>query len=133
VLNSSRLVKAPDNPVPGQLPQTPDPVEIDGEQEYLVSKLLSSRLRYKKLQYQADWLGHDPDPTWYPASYFKNAPIRLKEFHDSYPEAPGPPSRLDQWIAAAADDQLAEEHTEDDLPVIGREGVKGTKRRRTNK
>lgn len=47
----------------------------------------------KQLQYKANWVGHDPDDKWHPAKNL-NAPMRLREFNEEYPEAPGPPKRL---------------------------------------
>jgi hypothetical protein len=52
------------------------------------------RLHYRKLQYRAKWVGHDPDTNWYPARDFKNAPEKLLEFYRRYPDLPGPPKRL---------------------------------------
>lgn len=133
VINASRLVRAPDNPVPGQVVPPPEPIVVEGEKEWTVSEILSSRLNYGRLQYLANWEGHDPDPTWYPASDFKHAPVRLREFHDKHPEAPGPPSRLDSWITAAAEDLEPPDHPDDNRPVLVKEGVAGTKRRRTTR
>ena len=115
-INASRLIKARNDPVPGQLIRPPEPVVVNGDQEYTVTKIISSRLYYSRLQYKADWLGHDPDPTWYYAADFKNAPIRVKEFHQAFPKAPGPPKRLAKWIAAAADNTLLDDQSDDNKP-----------------
>lgn len=130
IRNASQLLRARDDPVPGQRISPPEPVIINGEQEWTVQKVISSRLYFKKLQYKVDWLGHDPDPTWYYASNFRNAPARLKEFHDRHPDAPGPPARLTEWLAAAADDRDAESSVEDDLPIMERRSHTGLRRRR---
>jgi hypothetical protein len=50
-LNASRLIKARDDLVPGQLLKFEDPVAIDGELEWTVDKILSSRVHYGELQY----------------------------------------------------------------------------------
>jgi hypothetical protein len=85
-------------PLPGQIVDPPPPVIIDGEQEWEVDEILDSRIRWKKLYYRVQWLGHDPDPKWYPAEDFSNAPWRLREFHEKYPDKPGPPALLDEWL-----------------------------------
>ncbi len=85
-------------PLPGQVVDPSPPVIINGDQEWEVRQILDSRLRWKKLYYRVKWLGHDPDPQWYPAENFRHAPQRLKEFHDRYPNKPGPPRLLQRWI-----------------------------------
>jgi hypothetical protein len=48
-LNASRLIKAKDDPVPGQLLKSEDSVDINGELEWTIDKILSSRVHYSKL------------------------------------------------------------------------------------
>ncbi|KAI9039180.1 Retrovirus polyprotein [Aspergillus affinis] len=84
-------------PMPGQIRDPEPPIEIQGESEWLE--------------------GYPPDPAWYPASNFRNAPLKLQEFHDQYPEKPGSPRRLANWLAAAANDEFLDEHDDNDLPV----------------
>ncbi|KAJ3559097.1 hypothetical protein NPX13_g9588 [Xylaria arbuscula] len=130
VINASRLVRAPGDPVPGQMIPPPPPVEIDGILEWEVNKILTSRLTRGKLEYQAEWTGHDPDPMWYPAGNFKGSAMRVKEFHETNPAAPGPPRRLQQWIEAAADDEELSDHDEDNLPVdSSSRGIRRTRRK----
>jgi hypothetical protein len=72
-------------------------------------------LVHGKLKYRVKWLGFDDDLDEYPASNFKHAPQALKDFHDKYPELPGPPRNLDYWIQTA----LADEPSEIDLTMTG--------------
>ena len=51
-----------------------------------------------RLKYRASWVGFDEDPEWYPASDFKYAPHKLRDFHLAYPSLPGPPRKLNEWI-----------------------------------
>ena len=45
------------DPVPGQHPDPPPPIEVNGEAEWEVEKILASRLfRKKTLQYRAKWV-----------------------------------------------------------------------------
>lgn len=120
LFHASRLRRDPDNPLPGQQEPTPEPEEIDGEPEWEVTRILDSRVRRGKLEYQVEWRGCDPDDEWYPARNFKNAPVRVQEFHDSNPHAAGPPINLDKWIKMAADNDNngnTGNEEEDDKPV----------------
>jgi hypothetical protein len=44
---------------PGQLPEPPPLVAIDGEDEYLIEEILDSRMHRHKLQYLVKWIGYD--------------------------------------------------------------------------
>jgi hypothetical protein len=127
VIHASRLRKAPGDPLPGQT-QPPPPIEmVDNEPEWTVTKVLASKVFRKKLQYQVEWQGLDPDPTYYDAESFKHAPVRLMEFHERNPNAPGPPKRLQEWIRAAAEDGDPGEHEDDN--AAGQTGGRRTVRR----
>ena len=62
--HADRLRKYPNNPMPGQDYERPTGDVIDpalGEEEWEVDKILTSKIRYKKLWYQVSWKGWDPD------------------------------------------------------------------------
>ncbi|EHA46938.1 hypothetical protein MGG_17586 [Pyricularia oryzae 70-15] len=109
------------DPLPQQKREPPPPEEINGEPEFVVDKVLASRLfgRSKILQYQVAWQGCDPDDTWYPAENFKNSATALDDFHKKYKDAAGPPKRLAIWIKAAAEDKLDEPNQEDNVAEHG--------------
>jgi hypothetical protein len=92
----------------------PPPIQVGETEEWEVEKILDAKLRYRKLVYRVQWLGHDVDLTWYPAGNFKNSADKIEEFHDNYPSKPGPPLRLQAWKDAAAADQLLDDHPDDD-------------------
>lgn len=107
LFHADRLRKAATDPLPQQI-KVPEPPEvINNEPEWEVERILASRLtgRNRKLQYQASWVGHDDDPTYYDASGFKNASTKLEAFHLEYPKAAGPPVNLPHWIREAASEQ----------------------------
>ena len=127
--HASQLRKAPVNPLPGQR-ATPAPPEIvEGELEWTVNRIISSRIHRGKLQYQAEWQGCDPDPGFYDAESFKHSPVRIQEFHERHPEAEGPPKRLAQWIRAAAEDKEPEPHDDDNAAESRRSRTRRTSRR----
>jgi hypothetical protein len=114
VIAASRLRKAADNPVPGQHPDPPLPIEVNGEAEWEVEQILASRLlRKKTLQYRAKWIGYDTDPMWYNAENFKGSPYKLRDFHMSNPSAAGPPVQLPYWIECWEQDKEPEDRSDD--------------------
>jgi hypothetical protein len=117
VFSPDKLRKAPNDPLPGQRIAHPSPVEINGELEWEIDRILASRLYYGKLRYRVKWKGFDEDPKWYPARNFKGSPNKIQEFHDAYPEAIGPPKRLEAWIKAYKTGTELEDELDDDLPA----------------
>lgn len=133
VFHADRLRKAAQDPMPQQYMEPEPPVEINGEPEWEVERILASRLfgQRSKLQYQVSWVGLDPDETWYPAGDLKNSPFLLERFHRENPEAAGPPVRLQQWIRDAADDTFSEDHEDDDVAEHDATGKRARKRHST--
>jgi hypothetical protein len=129
LFHADRLRKADEDPLPQQVQAPPPPEEINGEPEFEVERIERARLHghRKELQYQAAWRGCDPDDTWYPAANFKNAPVMVEKFHEIHPEAPGPPVRLQQWMRAAAADEVEDDHPDDNRAA--KKGIR-TKTRR---
>jgi transposase InsO family protein len=104
-------------PLPGQVPDPQPPIEVDNQEEWEVQEILAVRLHYHKLQYRVRWIGHDDDPTWYPAQNFKNAASKIQTFHEKFPTLPGPPKRLQEWLRAAEEDDFLMDHPDDDSPL----------------
>ncbi len=116
IFHADRLRKDPGNPLPGQVNKKPEATEVNGELEWEVEQILSSRVLHGKLHYKVEWKGWDPDDQWYPASNFKNAATTLRRFHEQYPDEAGPPVRLESWIRYAEEDKFDEGHVDDDKP-----------------
>jgi RNase H-like domain found in reverse transcriptase/Reverse transcriptase (RNA-dependent DNA polymerase)/Integrase zinc binding domain/Chromo (CHRromatin Organisation MOdifier) domain len=132
LFHADRLRKAANDPLPQQDQPPPPPEEINGEPEYTVTKILASRLfgRTKRLEYQVEWQGYDPDDTWYPAENFKNSGVAIESFHRQYPDAAGPPARLTEWIRAAAEDSNDPPHDNDNVAQHGEMNARRQRKRR---
>jgi hypothetical protein len=71
--------------IPGQLPAPPPPIEINGEEEFEVSKIIDSRINRRRLEYLVHWQGYEvSERTWEPAANLANAPKMIKKFHRQY-------------------------------------------------
>ncbi|OJD27579.1 hypothetical protein ACJ73_01037, partial [Blastomyces percursus] len=83
-----------------QINVPPEPIEIEGENEWEIEEVLASRINRGKLQYRVKWLGFDDDFSWYPARNLKGSPHLLREFHIANPTKPRRPKRLNDWLEA---------------------------------
>ena len=98
VFSPDRIRKAGTDPLPGQIAEPQPPIIVNTEKEWEVQEVLASKLVRNKLRYRINWLGHDEDLDWYPASDIKYAPAKLREYHIANPDQPGPPKQLQNWI-----------------------------------
>ena len=110
MFSPDKLRKASTDPLPGQKNDLELPIQVNGDDEWEVDKVLASRIVRKVLKYQVSWKGYDPDPTWYPAWNFTGSPQLLKQFHNAYPKKPGPPKYLDEWLQCWKEGTEPEEH-----------------------
>lgn len=90
VFHVSLLKATVPNKFPGRFHAPPDPVMVDGQEEFIVENILDSRLHRSQLQYLIKWQGYSSeDNSWEPADNV-NAPRLLRLFHQRYPDKPGP-------------------------------------------
>ncbi|KAJ5707606.1 hypothetical protein N7488_007407 [Penicillium malachiteum] len=101
-------------PMPGQWQEPPPPLEVNGDLEWEVQEIRSSRRNNGRCEYLVKWVGHDNDRAWYRASNFTHSIELLKEFHERFP-AKVRPLRLPQWITLSEAVQDIEEHEDDCL------------------
>jgi hypothetical protein len=91
VFHVSLLEPTIKNKFQGRTQEPPPPVDIEGEEEFEVEEILDSRLFRRHGQYRVHWVGyHVSEATWEPWELLKNAPEKVQEFHDKYPNKPGP-------------------------------------------
>ena len=101
------------NPLLGQIEDPQPPIEVNGQEEQEVDKVLAIKLSQQKLYYCICWIRHDEDLIWYPASNFKNSLAYLCDFYQQYLALPGPPKRLDNWLQAAENDKFLPDNEQD--------------------
>ena len=85
VFHVSLLEHAASDPLPGQRRRRPPAVIVDGEEKWVVERVLDSHLFYRKLQYLVKWMGDDT-PTWQPVGNMENAMDAVRDFHRLNPD-----------------------------------------------
>jgi hypothetical protein len=89
VFHVSLLEKYDGNRIPGRIAEPSPAVEVEGQEEWIVRRILDSRRRYGRLEYRVDWDGYGPeDWTWEPATNLSNAPEAVQDFYQRYPNKP---------------------------------------------
>ena len=69
------------------MPQAP--VEVEGEEEYIVEEILDSCLRCNKLEFLVKWEGYtNENNLWEPEDNCKNACNTIATFYHKYPQVP---------------------------------------------
>ena len=70
VFSPDKLQEAVNDPLPRQIQEPPEPIEINDDEEWEVEEILNSWIYQKKLQYCVKWIGFNKDWTWYYTSNF---------------------------------------------------------------
>ena len=70
-------------------PPLPEPVEVDGEEEWESERILDSQYYRRQFQYLIHWKGFDEGHnSWEAAKNITHAEEVIKEFHQMNPNAP---------------------------------------------
>ena len=89
VFHVDRLSPYKGNEVNGLEPLPPEPVTIEGEEEYEVDHIRDSKMFGQTLKYLIRWTGYgEGEDTWEPAKNLEHAPEKVQEFHARNPGAP---------------------------------------------
>jgi hypothetical protein len=89
VFNIVKLTTAPPDPIPGRHPQPPPPPEvIDGEDEYIVEKILDSKMFRGRLKFKIKWEGYGPEHDSWEYATEVYAPERVADFYQRNPAVP---------------------------------------------
>jgi hypothetical protein len=82
-----------EDPIPGRSHSPPQPIIVEGQEEWEVEKILDSRWikEGKEFQYRVKWKDFpSSENAWEPPEHIENAPERVLEFHTKYPNKPHP-------------------------------------------
>ena len=89
VFNVVKLKAVPKDPIVGcRRRSPPEPVIVDGEQEYEVDEILDSRLRNAKLQFLVSWKGYGREENSWVSERDLHAPELIDSFYQRNPDAP---------------------------------------------
>lgn len=62
VMHASKLTKDPNDPLEGQTSEPQLPIEINGENEWVVEEVLDSKKKRNYIHYRVQWADYPPDP-----------------------------------------------------------------------
>ena len=89
VFNVSQITPYKESTIEGQKKKPLPPIEVQGEEEYIVERILDSRQYYGKLQYLIKWKGYiDEHNSWEPEENLTHAKTLVKKFHKEHASAP---------------------------------------------
>ena len=77
-------------PAPNTRYKKPPPLQVQGQEEYEVQRILDAKRRGRHLWYLVSWKGYGPEnDSWEPVENV-HAPRLVKNFHLRFPNKPGP-------------------------------------------
>jgi hypothetical protein len=92
VFHTSLLKPYQENEIEGRVQEPPPPIEVDGEEEYEVEKILSHKYKNGRIKYYIRWKGYGPEhDEWVDIGFMNNCKEVLAEWLLAHPD---PPARL---------------------------------------
>jgi RNase H-like domain found in reverse transcriptase/Reverse transcriptase (RNA-dependent DNA polymerase)/Integrase zinc binding domain/Chromo (CHRromatin Organisation MOdifier) domain len=89
VFNVVKLTQAPVDPIPGRRAHAPPPPVLVGDgEEYIVERVLDSRVRRGKLQFKVKWKGYGVEEDSWESASDVHADDLVREFYRAHPGAP---------------------------------------------
>jgi hypothetical protein len=89
VFNIVKLTTTPPNLILGRHPQLPPPPEvIEGEDEYLVEKILDSKMFHRRLKFKIKWEGYGTEHDSWEYATEVYAPEQVADFYQRNPAVP---------------------------------------------
>ena len=93
VFHASKLVLYHEDLIAGRAPAKPGPIEVEGQEEFEVERVLDSRIHRGRVQYFVKWTGYDDsENSWEPPRNLLHAKRLVTQFHAQHPDAPQPVS-----------------------------------------
>ena len=90
--------------IEGRTPEPPPPIEVEGEEEYEIEKLIDARIWRNQKQYLVKWKDYpDSDNSWEPLKNITHADQAIAEFHDRHKDF--------QWEPRARVKRTPKRHT----------------------
>ncbi len=103
------------NEVNRLMPPPPEPVTVEGEEQYEVDHIRDSKLFDHTLKFLIQWKGYgEGKDTWEPSSHLSHAPEKVSEF---YIQNPGTPRKVSAVIHASLPWQFHTDLTEINVDV----------------
>ena len=103
------------NKINGQEVPPPEPVTVEGEEEYKVDHIRDSKLFGCTLKYLVCWKGYgEGEDTWEPSKNLAHALDKVKEFHSLNP---GAPRKIEALIYMSLPWQSSHQYTEANVDV----------------
>lgn len=107
VFNVVKLELAIPDPIKNRhIPPPPDPILVDGEEEYEIESIIQLSRRYRGWWYLVKWKGYE-EYQWVKASDMHHAADLVDQFHREHPDIGKPETIGKIRLSPAAFDSLA--------------------------
>src|ERR1700761_2899972 len=116
IFHVDRLSRYKGNKINGLELPPPEPITVEGEEEYEVDHIRDSKMFGHTLKYLVQWKGYgEGEDTWEPARNLVHAPDKVAEF---YAENPGAPWKINTMLYASLPWQATHEYTKANADVV---------------